>query len=66
MHITERGESFYNPLIHKVLKLLDDAGQIEESDGAKLIISKECKKISDLNVKDMTKLASLHLARPLR
>ncbi|KAG5475890.1 hypothetical protein CUR178_03604 [Leishmania enriettii] len=60
--IEERGESFYNPLIPKVLNLLEGAGQIEVHDGAKLIISKEERKLDSLDARDMTKLASQHLA----
>ncbi|KAG5499283.1 hypothetical protein JIQ42_04097 [Leishmania sp. Namibia] len=60
--IEERGESFYNPLIPKVLDLLEGAGQIEVHDGAKLIISKEERKLDSLDARDMTKLASQHLA----
>ncbi|CAJ1990002.1 ArgRS / arginyl-tRNA synthetase [Leishmania donovani] len=60
--IEERGESFYNPLIPKVLDLLEEAGQIEVSDGAKLIVSKEARKLDSLDARDMTKLASQHLA----
>ncbi|CAJ1009730.1 Arginyl tRNA synthetase N terminal domain/tRNA synthetases class I (R) [Leishmania naiffi] len=60
--ITERGESFYNPLIPKVLNLLEEADQIEVSDGAKLIISREERKLDSLDSRDMTKLASQHLA----
>ncbi|KAG5475626.1 hypothetical protein LSCM4_04208 [Leishmania orientalis] len=60
--IEERGESFYNPLIPKVLDLLEGAGQIEVHDGAKLIISKEERKLDSLDARDMTKLAGQHLA----
>jgi arginyl-tRNA synthetase len=64
--IEERGESFYNPLIPKVLALLEEAGQIEESDGAKLVISKEERPLDSLDSRDMTKLASQHLALTTR
>ncbi|CAD2217384.1 arginyl-tRNA synthetase [Angomonas deanei] len=64
--IEERGESFYNPLIPEVLQKLEEAGQIEESDGAKLIISKESKKINALDARDMTKLAGQHLVENKR
>ncbi|KAH9301197.1 hypothetical protein KI387_012780, partial [Taxus chinensis] len=37
VHLEEKGESFYNPYIPKVLKELDEKGLIEESDGAKVI-----------------------------
>lgn len=66
VRIVERGESFYNPLIPEVLGILEEAGQIEVSDGAKLIVSKEKRKTSELDAKDMTKLASQHLARMTR
>ncbi|KAK7195279.1 arginyl-tRNA synthetase [Novymonas esmeraldas] len=60
--IEERGESFYNPYIPQVLAILEEAGQIEVSDGAKLIVSKEERKLDSLDARDMTKLASQHLA----
>ncbi|EPY34484.1 arginyl-tRNA synthetase [Strigomonas culicis] len=63
VRIEERGESFYNPLIPQVLEILEKAGQIEVSDGAKLIISKDRKKTNALDAKDMTKLAGQHLAK---
>ncbi|PWV19594.1 putative arginyl-tRNA synthetase [Trypanosoma cruzi] len=59
--IEERGESFYNPIIPRVLSLLQEAGKLEESSGAKLVISKEKKLISSLNAKDMAKLIVPHL-----
>ncbi|RNF07471.1 putative arginyl-tRNA synthetase [Trypanosoma conorhini] len=62
-HIEERGESFYNPLIPKVLSLLEEAGQLEESSGAKLVVSKEKKLISSLEAKDMAKLVVPHLIK---
>ncbi|KAG8340019.1 Arginyl tRNA synthetase N terminal domain [Trypanosoma vivax] len=61
VRIEERGESFYNPLIPKVLKLLEDAGKLEDSEGAKIAMLKEKKLVSDLEVKDMAKLAVPHL-----
>ncbi|KAL7706993.1 arginyl-tRNA synthetase [Lotmaria passim] len=64
--LEERGESFYNPLIPKVLALLEEAGQIEVSDGAKLIISKEERPLNSLDARDMTKLAGQHLALTTR
>ncbi|KAG5501484.1 hypothetical protein JKF63_03313 [Porcisia hertigi] len=59
--IEERGESFYNPLIPKVLNLLDQAGHIEVSDGAKLIVSKEERKLNSLDGRDIAKLLGQHL-----
>lgn len=66
VHIEERGESFYNNIIPKVLQLIRDAGLMEENDGAQLVISKERKSIRALDTKDMTKLAMQHLAKPTR
>ncbi|CCW60952.1 unnamed protein product [Phytomonas sp. EM1] len=63
VRIKERGESFYNDLIPVVLKLCEEAGLIEESDGAKLIISKVKKNLNELDSKDMTRLAAQHLAQ---
>ncbi|KAL9224085.1 hypothetical protein vseg_000154 [Gypsophila vaccaria] len=37
VHIEEKGESFYNPFIPKVLETLRDKGLIEESEGAQVI-----------------------------
>jgi arginyl-tRNA synthetase len=59
--VEERGESFYNPLIPEVLRLLEEAGQIEESDGAKVVISRESKGVAALTKSDMAKLGSGHL-----
>eukprot|EP00796_Vickermania_ingenoplastis_P008676 gene8676-6099_t len=61
--LTERGESFYNELIPKVLGMLDEAGLTEESDGAKLVVSKEWKDITELGAKEMSRLVSQHLAK---
>eukprot|EP00758_Cryptobia_borreli_P010088 Tbor_TRINITY_DN5536_c1_g1::TRINITY_DN5536_c1_g1_i1::g.12781::m.12781/K01887/RARS, argS; arginyl-tRNA synthetase len=58
--IKERGESFYNPFIPKVLEMLDNAGFTEKSDGATIIVPKEEKDIKDLNSKDFAKLLSNH------
>lgn len=59
--IEERGESFYNPLIPEVLKLLDEAGKLVESNGAKITVLSDKKSISALDAKDMAKLAAPHL-----
>lgn len=59
--IEERGESFYNPLIPKVLALLEEAGRMVESDGAKLAVIDDKKPISSLNAKDLSKLLVPHL-----
>ncbi|KAK6136564.1 hypothetical protein DH2020_029705 [Rehmannia glutinosa] len=37
VHLEEKGESFYNPYIPAVLKLLDEKGLIEESEGARVV-----------------------------
>lgn len=58
--LIERGESFYNSIIPDVLKLLADANQLEDSDGAKIIVSKELKPLKGLTAKDMSKLLSNH------
>ncbi|KAH9593076.1 DALR anticodon binding [Trypanosoma melophagium] len=59
--LEERGESFYNPIIPKVLALLEESGKLEESGGAKLAITKDKKPISSLDAKDMAKLVTPHL-----
>jgi arginyl-tRNA synthetase len=56
--LEERGESFYNPLIPSVIDVLQQAGQLQVSEGAKVIISKEKKSIKALSPSDMTKLIS--------
>lgn len=58
--LEERGESFYNPIIPEVLKILEDAGQTQVSDGATIIVSKEAKAVSALNAKDLAKLLNNH------
>lgn len=37
VELTERGESFYNPLLPDVVKDLEDSGLLEESEGAKCV-----------------------------
>ncbi|HBE21117.1 MAG TPA: arginine--tRNA ligase [Cyanobacteria bacterium UBA11149] len=37
IHLRERGESFYNPLLPDVVKDLEDSGLLVESDGAKCV-----------------------------
>lgn len=64
--IEERGESFYNPIIPKVIDILEQAGKIELNDGAKIIVSKELKPLTALEAPDMTKLANQHLAMNTR
>jgi arginyl-tRNA synthetase len=60
LHITleERGESFYNPIIPQTLQMLRDANQIEVSDGAEIIFSKEEKPLSALDAKDLARVLS--------
>ena len=36
MSLTERGESFYNPQLPGTLKELQEAGIVEDSDGAQV------------------------------
>lgn len=64
--LEERGESFYNPFIPATLKLLEEAGQTQMSDGAQIIVSKEEKKITALDAKDMVKLLSNHFIQVKR
>jgi len=59
--LEERGESFYNPIIPEVLKILEEAGQLQDSDGAKIIVSKEQKPLKALVAKDIAKLLNNHL-----
>lgn len=61
--LLERGESFYNDIIPKVLSKLEEANQLEESDGAKLVVSKEWKKLSDLTPKDIPLIVSHYLCK---
>ena len=56
--LEERGESFYNPMIPNVIKVLEEGGQLQNSEGAKVIISKEKKSTKSLTAGDMTKLVS--------
>lgn len=56
--LTERGESFYNPYIPTVLQELERSHMLEESEGAKLLVSRDVKKLSELSDKDMSKLIS--------
>lgn len=58
--LEERGESFYNPIIPDVLKILEEAGQTQVSDGATIIVSKEKKPLAGLNAKDIAKLLNNH------
>lgn len=61
--LEERGESFYNDLIPTVLKMVEDAGLTEISDGAKLVVSKEMKSAGELTNKDITRLLSPHFVK---
>lgn len=61
VNLVERGESFYNNLIPEVMKVLEEANQLQDSDGAKIVVSKECKPMNALTSKDVAKLLSNHL-----
>lgn len=54
--LEERGESFYNPLIPSVLQVLRDGNQIEVSDGAEIVVSKDPKPIAKLDAKDLARV----------
>lgn len=59
--LVERGESFYNNIIPVILSKLEEGNQLEESDGAKLVVSKEWKKLSELTSKDIPLILSHYL-----
>lgn len=61
--LKERGESFYNDIIPIVLNKLKEANKLEESDGAKVLVSKEWKKLGELTSKDIPLLLSHYLCK---
>lgn len=66
IRLEERGESYYNPIIPDTLKALDAAGQIEKSDGASIIVSKEARPLGELDAKLMTRIVSAYLVQVKR
>eukprot|EP00659_Diplonema_papillatum_P020718 gene20718-31924_t len=61
VHLKEAGESFYNPIIPKVLGILSDNGQVVENEGAKLICSADWKDRKTLGKGEPEKIVLYYL-----
>eukprot|EP00755_Sulcionema_specki_P001838 Sspe_Gene.3319::Locus_1090_Transcript_1_1_Confidence_1.000_Length_2321::g.3319::m.3319/K01887/RARS, argS; arginyl-tRNA synthetase len=62
--LTEVGESFYNPIIPDVLKIMDAKGMVKENEGAKVVVSQEWKPLAKLGKGDMERTVIQALINP--
>eukprot|EP01064_Diplonema_japonicum_P034725 TRINITY_DN729_c2_g1_i2.p1 TRINITY_DN729_c2_g1~~TRINITY_DN729_c2_g1_i2.p1 ORF type:complete len:740 (+),score=281.92 TRINITY_DN729_c2_g1_i2:69-2288(+) len=59
-----KGESFYNPIIPKVLEILDKKGLTEMNEGAKIISATDKKPLSKLAKSDPEKIVAYYFLNP--
>eukprot|EP01059_Diplonema_ambulator_P030389 TRINITY_DN5193_c0_g1_i1.p1 TRINITY_DN5193_c0_g1~~TRINITY_DN5193_c0_g1_i1.p1 ORF type:complete len:739 (+),score=359.58 TRINITY_DN5193_c0_g1_i1:67-2283(+) len=62
--LEECGESFYNPIIPKVLKLCEDKGLVELNEGAKIISATDKKELTKLSKTDPERIIAYYMLNP--